>query len=165
MLQNEFKPIVLRLNLKAQKPLQIEEWAEMVRIFMNRYVGFIVDHEEIIIGHIKGITSFKDGGYIQMNCTCRETGIVIEQQGTPQPCCTIEVVLNTLATDIDTAMVYAALQSAWLSHAYQQEILLKISDISSGSIEEVCPVCGGLHHENHEHHNHHEHHGHHCCER
>ena len=159
MYQKDFIPIVLKVKFESEKPLPVEKWEKLFSDLLLAYAQGIAKKSDCVIGHIKALAEIDEFSYIKFSCINALAGVKHEFHGEHQNIYKINMVINSLVTNMGVLESRKLLNQSWLLTMNPEEnIIMEIADETSESqVEhhhhkenEPCPICEK--HHDHEHH-------------
>ncbi|KNZ42094.1 hypothetical protein [Acetobacterium bakii] len=155
MYQKDFIPIVLKVKFKSEEPIAIEKWKQLIGDLFLGYAQRITEKGDCFIGHIKALADISEFSYIKFSCINALAGVNSEFHGELQSNCKINMVINSLVTNMSNHESRKLLNQSWLLTINQEEnIKMQIEDETPDTLEEhhhhhenePCPICENKHH-------------------
>ncbi len=134
MYQKDFIPVALIVKMKSGKSLPVEKWQQLIEDLFLVYAESVTKKDGCIIGHIKALAEVSEVSYIKFSCVNALIGVNSEFHGKPQNINEINMVINSLVTNMDILESRELLSQSWLVTINPEEnIIMQVEDETSNS--------------------------------
>ncbi|MBC3887750.1 hypothetical protein GH810_05450 [Acetobacterium paludosum] len=154
MYQEEFLPVVFKVELRSEQCLSVEKWQKLINTILRSYVDDISKNEECLIGHIKALAEIDKANFIKYSCINDLNHINSEVHCKQNNINKINMIINSLVSNISENESCQFLEkSCLLAEKAGDQINIEIVKNEKITIKkthhhkenEVCPICGEHH--------------------
>lgn len=155
MYQEEFLPVVFNVRFSSNQALPVEKWRSRIHDVLHLYVDQICINDDRVIGHIKALAQIDEKDFIKYSCISDSNAINSNFHGNHQDLFDINVIINSLVSNISENESRVFLERSCLAMVKQDSGIKILINKNQNQPDrhhhhhgdgDDCPICNGHHH-------------------